>query len=82
MIQAKDIDAAWLGSGNIAGITFMDVNGHGFYEVGINAVTRIEKTVKCGEMSFIPYVSVWVGDEVRAEFSQHRLDGVFFERTT
>ena len=41
-------------------------------------VTRIEATTKSGMHSDIPYVRVWSGDNILAEFCQHNIIGVEF----
>lgn len=50
------------------------------YCVGKDDVTRIEACMKNGEYSNIPYLRVWSGDRCIAEFSQHRVAGVFFAK--
>ncbi len=49
------------------------------YQVGLNGVTRIEATQKCGEYADIPYVRVWKGDIAVAEFCQHKLLALYFK---
>ncbi len=73
------IDKAWPDAGEIQSITFVNLDGEGCYAVGQNVTTRIEKTIKSGMASDIPYVRVWAGDKVIAEFCQHTLTGVFFK---
>lgn len=70
----KDIEACWPGAGEIAQIELHD----GMITAGKHGCTRLEKTAKPGEHSFIPYVRVWRGDTVAAEFCQHKLVGVVF----
>jgi hypothetical protein len=48
------------------------------YTVGVGGVTRIEAAIKSGAMSYVPYVRVWRGDEVFAEFCQHNIIGVYY----
>lgn len=57
-----------------------DLNGDviDYFRVGNKGVTRIEATTKPGEYSHIPYIRVWKGDTVMAEFCQHKLAGVYF----
>jgi len=50
------------------------------YLVGMDGVTRIEACMKNGEYAHIPYLRVWSGDLCIAEFSQHRVVGVFFAK--
>lgn len=52
----------------------------GGYTVGRNGVTRIEACEKSGPYSHIPYVRVWAGDTCLAEFCQHNIVGVYFEK--
>jgi hypothetical protein len=49
------------------------------YAVGRNGVTRIEAFTKSGMYSEIPYVRVWRGDALAAEFCQHNIVGVYFK---
>lgn len=44
-------------------------------------VTRIEAFTKSGSFADIPYVRVWCGDRVVAEFCQHQIVGVYFKRS-
>ena len=48
------------------------------FMVGASGVTRIEATEKAGPCGDIPYVRVWHGDAVVAEFCQHNIVGVYF----
>ncbi len=48
------------------------------YEVGVNDVTRIEATTKSGMYADIPYLRVWKGETVIAEFCQHNIVGVYY----
>ena len=48
------------------------------YAVGANGVTLIQPFNLCCEYAEIPYVRVWRGDRVLAEFSRHRLHSVFY----
>lgn len=59
--------------------TIPDVQGS--FRVGRNGVTRIEATTKSGMHANIPYVRVWAGDVCLAEFCQHNIVGVYFDRT-
>lgn len=52
-----------------------------FYTVGRAGITRIEATTKPGLHCDIPYVRVWTGDNVAAEFCQHNIIGVYFDPT-
>lgn len=47
--------------------------------VGRRGVTRIEACEKPGEYAMIPYVRVWADDKCLSEFSQHSLQGLWFE---
>lgn len=58
--------------------TIPDVQGG--YMVGRNDVTRIEATSKPGMYCDIPYVRVWAGETCLAEFCQHNIVGVYFDR--
>jgi hypothetical protein len=48
------------------------------YTVGSSRVTRIVKSIKCGMHADIPYIEVWAGDHLLAEFCQHGIVGVYF----
>ena len=48
------------------------------YQVGVNDVTEICATTKSGMYSDIPYVTVWMGETLVAEFCQHNIVGVYF----
>lgn len=50
------------------------------YDVGRWDVSRIEATTKSGMYSNIPYIRVWRGDFVVAEFCQHNILGVYFAK--
>lgn len=47
--------------------------------VGHQGVTRIEEIIKSGMSSDIPYLRIWKGDHVMAEFCQHHIVGVYFK---
>lgn len=49
------------------------------FSVGINGVTRIEAFNKDGLYSEIPYLRVWKGDAISAEFCQHGIVGTYFD---
>lgn len=51
--------------------------GEGF-GVGFQGVTRIEEFSKSGMHSDIPYIRVWKGEHLLAEFCQHNVVGVYF----
>ena len=53
---------------------------HETYQVGIKGVTRIEATTKSGLHADMPYIRVWAGDAAIAEFCQHNVQGIYFER--
>jgi len=74
-ITASDIAKCWEGTGDIKQIELTD---GGLITVGKHGCTRLEKWVKHGELALIPYVRVWMGGKLRAEFCQHRLNGVTF----
>ena len=48
------------------------------WRVGVDGVTLIEATEKNAEYCSIPYVRVWRGDAVVAEYCQHGLREVRF----
>jgi len=77
-----EVERCWPGAGEIFSVAFSDYDGEGEWTVGRFGVTRIDKAVKSGEMSYIPYVRVWRGDVLAAEHSQHRLTGVYFKVPT
>ena len=79
MYDSAIIEEHWPGAGEIKGIAIPSNNGELQCSVGNAGVTRIEKTVKQGEYGYIPYVRVWVGDDVIAEHCQHKLNTVVFE---
>lgn len=75
----SDIQAAWPHTGEVDTITVMIGGNEASYMVGELGVTRIEKTVKAGEHAFIPYVRVWQGESVSAEYCQHKLTACWFK---
>lgn len=79
MSEPTDHEHVWKNAGEIDSITWDDIDGPQFARVGRDGVTRIEKAVKTGEMSYIPYVRVWRGDVAISEHSQHKLSGVYFK---
>lgn len=50
----------------------------GSFLVGRNGVTRIEEATKPGMYCDIPYVRVFKGDDLEAEFCQHNIVGVYY----
>ena len=50
------------------------------YKVGENDVTQINAVQKEGQMSYIPYIQVWKNDVLFAEFCQHNILGVYYDR--
>lgn len=52
--------------------------GEESYAVGKGGVTRIEACTKAGMYADIPYIRVWKGDTLLAEFCQHNVVGVYF----
>lgn len=78
MDLSSEIEKAWPGAGEIKGILIPSAQGELQCVVNNAGVTRIEKTVKAGEYSYIPYVRVWKGDKVLAEHCQHKLNSVVF----
>lgn len=76
-----EVEKLWPGVGEIACITFSDIDGEGSYCVGQHGTTRIEKAGKEGPHSYLPYVRVFKGEHVVAEFCQHMLNGVYFKST-
>lgn len=77
--MTAEIEREWPGVGEIVAIVWCDLGGECVEKVvGTAGVTRIEKTVKSGLHSDLPYVRVWAGDVVQSEHCQHALTGVFF----
>lgn len=72
------IQHAWPDVGEIEAIVWRDVDGECVAKVGAAGATRIEKAIKSGLHSDLPYVRVWAGDVVQSEHCQHALTGVFF----
>lgn len=60
-------------------ICFSEAEDDHRYTVGSCGVTEIKETQECGEYSHIPWVEVWAGEKLLARFSQHKLDGIFYE---
>jgi hypothetical protein len=48
------------------------------YTIGKFGVTKIEQFTKPGEYCFLPYVRVWRGGDLIAEFCQHRIYGTYY----
>lgn len=48
------------------------------YEVGYGGITAIRIRPRNGEMAYIPYIELWKGDVLYAEFPQHKCAGVYF----
>lgn len=42
-------------------------------------VTEIRATTKSGMYADIPYVQVWCGDRLHAEFCQHNVQALYFD---
>lgn len=69
-------EQCWPHAGEIESIWVDDNTTH---RVGIDGVTRIERTQKGGMHCNIPYVRVWKGDALHSEHCQHELQAVYFE---
>lgn len=52
------------------------------WTLGVNGITEIKIVQKEGPMSFIPYVQVWRGEKLFAEYCQHNIFGVLYEGET
>lgn len=50
----------------------------GGYAVGRNGITKIEAYEENGLHCGIPYVRIWKGEEVVAEFCKHNIVGVYY----
>ena len=50
-----------------------------YYRVGRKGVTRIEQFMLPGPQGELPYIRVWKGDLVDAEFCRHNIVGVYYE---
>ncbi|MCK9994034.1 MAG: hypothetical protein Dbin4_02554 [Alphaproteobacteria bacterium] len=62
-------------------LVFQTNDGEGeYYAVGKNGVSRIEATTKSGMHADIPYIRVWEGEHCIAEFCQHNIVGVYFQK--
>lgn len=46
------------------------------WAVGYSGVTKIETVLRAGMHSNIPYIRVWKGDSLHAEYCQHNIVGV------
>lgn len=60
-------------------------NNHEFcmgQRTDLGVITRIEACEKSGMYSNIPYVRVWCGEDCFAEYCQHNIIGVYFDRPT
>jgi hypothetical protein len=73
--QVIDSITVWMGTEGLVEVGAYEPE---IYRVGYDRVTRIEACEKPGEYCMLPYVRVWRGDECVAEFSQHKLIGVYF----
>lgn len=49
------------------------------YRLGMSGVTHIEETIMPGLYGNLPYIRIWKGDIVYAEFCQHGIYGVYFD---
>jgi len=72
----------WANSQVIYSVVIGDL-GQGIetHQVGRNdgqGVTRIEACTKSGMYADIPYVRVWAGEDILAEYCQHNIIGVTF----
>lgn len=50
------------------------------YEVGKKGTTAIVPIFKSGEYCDLPYVQIWKGEQLYAEFAQHKCQGVYFKQ--
>jgi len=56
-----------------------NVEGSGFaYMVGSQNVTKIEAYEESGPYCMIPYIRVWKGEKLEAEFCKHQIVGVYY----
>lgn len=77
--QAIESITVWNGNSNMVDVGAYEPEA---YRVGFDNVTRIEAIEKPGEYCMLPYVRVWTGDVCLAEFSQHKIVGVYFSPTS
>jgi hypothetical protein len=49
------------------------------YDVGYGDVTEIRKVGRPSHYCDVPYIEVWKGDDLYAEFCQHNVAAVYFE---
>ena len=70
----------WREGAEIVGIEIGDLGeGHERVSVGDAGVTRIEGIMKSGMHSGIPYLRVWCGEYLQAEYCQHNVIAVIFD---
>lgn len=75
--------ATWLAGPPIAEVLIGDLGeGMETAKVGRGACTRIERASYPGLHADIPYVRVWGGDRLIAEFCLHQIVGVVMEIPT
>ncbi len=58
-----------------AHIFYSDENGES-HVVGHSGVTRITMADKKGPMDFVPYVQIWKGEHLHAEYALHNIVGI------
>lgn len=63
----------------IAAIAITYLDGGAGYKVDRDGVTKILATDKPGTWGLIPYVQVWIGERLLAEFCVHNIVGVYFK---
>lgn len=52
------------------------------YSVGTSGITQIEEVDLPGMFADIPYLRVWRGEAVVAEFCRHNIVGIYFNEST
>lgn len=50
--------------------------------VGSNGITEIRETQEGGEYCLIPWLEVWAGDTLTARFNQHKIEHIFYRRSS
>ena len=60
-------------------LVYANEYGELVHKVGAVGVTEITKVSLAGPYNYVPYLKVWKGDILLAEFCQHNVVGVHYE---
>ena len=61
-------------------IVYQDAEEHEYYRIGdLSGVTKIELFELPGPYCMLPYIRVWKGDKIYAEYPRHQCIGIRYK---